>query len=273
MADPSSIRVCARAVGVSRRKGGVVLSLRGLARRLGYDLQKRDRAALKFQAETAFWAQCLDWYVAWYQGEMAELYGEPPPTEDQKVDAATLEHRAILTWERVHQRPKYLQDLALEADSFDRERVLDVGSGPHLSGAAFVGARLYCLDPLFSKYLELGYPVHHAQDVRIVCAPSEDMPLEDDFFDAVIAVNSLDHVDDFAATVSEIRRVLKPGGKVRFHVHYHRGTKTEPLVLDDETLEHHFGWCHDFRKLAVSKRKRGHTLTAEDEWYALWSNF
>ena len=35
------------------------------------------------------------------------------------------------------------------------------------------------------------------------------MPFEDGFFDAVISVNAIDHVNDFAETAKEIKRVLK----------------------------------------------------------------
>ena len=48
--------------------------------------------------------------------------------------------------------------------------------------------------------------------MKYVAAPAEQIPFEDNFFDVVSAFNSLDHVADVHATISEIKRVLKPGG-------------------------------------------------------------
>lgn len=45
-----------------------------------------------------------------------------------------------------------------------------------------------------------------------VVAPGSDLPFEDARFDLVVAYNVLMDVDDLAATVREIRRVLRPAG-------------------------------------------------------------
>ncbi|HKC77272.1 MAG TPA: class I SAM-dependent methyltransferase [Gaiellaceae bacterium] len=54
---------------------------------------------------------------------------------------------------------------------------------------------------------------------RILRAPAEDLPFEDDSFDTVVATLVLCGVDDQARSVREIRRVLRPGGRLLFLEH------------------------------------------------------
>lgn len=54
---------------------------------------------------------------------------------------------------------------------------------------------------------------------RIVQAPAEDLPFEDDSFDAVVSTLVLCGVDDQTRALREIRRVLRPGGRLLFLEH------------------------------------------------------
>jgi ubiquinone/menaquinone biosynthesis C-methylase UbiE len=54
---------------------------------------------------------------------------------------------------------------------------------------------------------------------RVVRAPAEDLPLEDDSFDHVVATFVLCTVDDPHAALTEIARVLRPGGSLVFMEH------------------------------------------------------
>ena len=49
--------------------------------------------------------------------------------------------------------------------------------------------------------------------MRYVQGGAEQIPFPDDYFDIISSFNSLDHVDDLTKSISEIKRVLKPGGK------------------------------------------------------------
>jgi ubiquinone/menaquinone biosynthesis C-methylase UbiE len=231
-------------------------------------------ASPKYRAEIAFWKRTLREYQQWYKGDLSILYGEPSPVEAQKITRFSPDFNAIVTWEHTHQRRKYLEDLQLASDAFRGMTLLDVGCGPHPSAQAFSDCQIYCLDPLLPLYMEAGYPIHIYEDrVRFVCGFSERMPLPDRFFDAVISVNAIDHVDDFFATAREITRVLKPGGLLRFHIHYHQKTTAEPLELNDSIVQEAFKGVKGFRKLAESKNKRGSTVKKDIEMYTLWSNF
>jgi SAM-dependent methyltransferase len=180
----------------------------------------------------------------------------------------------LLTWQKLHQQPKYLEDLQLPLTAFEGLKVLDVGSGPHPSALVFSNCEIYNFDPLLPLYIEAGYPIHIYDDrVKFVYGFSEKMPFADDFFDAVISANALDHVDDFRLTANEIKRVLKPSGKLRLHLHFHPATSMEPLEINDSIVSKAFDWCEAFKKISESKAKRGTTLDGPNESFSVWSNF
>jgi SAM-dependent methyltransferase len=222
-------------------------------------------------AEIRFWEKQVKNYLDWYNGKIPELFGNPPPKE--KIKAHKPEHAALLTFFEIHQKPKYLKDLLLAPNSFENMKVLDVGSGPFPSALCFTGCEIYNLDPLHDRYLSAGYPTHYyEQRARFVMAPAEDMPFDDGFIDAVISVNAIDHVDNFAKAAMEIRRVLRPGGKFRMHVHYHPKTTAEPIELNDDVFLKNYGWVNGLKKIQTSKEKMGHILTSDDELYVVWGN-
>jgi len=51
-------------------------------------------------------------------------------------------------------------------------------------------------------------------DLRPTCALSEKMPFADDYFDCVLMVDALHHVNDQVKTASELWRIIKPGGRI-----------------------------------------------------------
>ncbi len=57
--------------------------------------------------------------------------------------------------------------------------------------------------------------VHHSEltnKLRFVAANAASMPFEDDFFDALVAADTFEHIDDLEFALAECVRVLKPGG-------------------------------------------------------------
>jgi SAM-dependent methyltransferase len=226
----------------------------------------------KLDAELSFWRQETVKYQKWFTGEITLLYKTPSPGNDKKVKAPDSKDASIRTWHKLHQEAKYLEDLELPPDAFRGMKLLDIGSGPMPSATCFEGSRLYCLDPLLPEYLEAGFPLHYYGNVTFIHGVSERIPVEDNFFDAVISVNAIDHVDSIQETALEIRRVLKPGGLLRMHVHYHPPTKCEPVSIDDGLFQELFCWCNNFKKVTISQRNFSADLP-DNERFVLWSNF
>lgn len=100
----------------------------------------------------------------------------------------------------------------------DHRRILDVGCGTgtmltHL--ASYGQAQGVDIDEEAVGYCRERGLV----DVRLGSA--ETLPFEDNSFDLVTALDVVEHLDDDAAALREIRRVLRPGGKVLLTVPAH----------------------------------------------------
>ncbi|HEY7420389.1 MAG TPA: class I SAM-dependent methyltransferase [Gaiellaceae bacterium] len=108
--------------------------------------------------------------------------------------------------------------LLAEADG----SVLEIGAGTGLNLAHYNGSieSLVLTEPepamlrrLQKKALE------EAPLAKILRAPAEDLPFDDGSFDTVVTTLVLCGVDDQVRSVREIRRVLKPGGRLLFLEH------------------------------------------------------
>ena len=222
-------------------------------------------------AEIKFWKNQIRKCIDWYRGDLPELFGTPSPVE--KVNAHLEKDAAILTFFRDHQTVKYGKDLNLDTEIFSGMKVLDVGSGPFPSALYFQNAEVYCLDPLMGKYIQAGYPIHcYDKRAKFVNSMAETMPFDDEYFDAVISVNAIDHVNDFKKTALEIRRVLKPNGIFRMHVHYHPKTTAEPIELNDDIFLRHYDWVPGIKKILETNEKTGTKLVDPRESYVIWGN-
>ena len=142
--------------------------------------------------------------------------------------------RAKLEHERAHYEFFFTTFFGLGADDYAGSAVLDVGCGPCGSLEWASGARERVgLDPLADCYRRLA----EDQQAMIYCAASsEAIPYPDGHFDCVSTFNSLDHVDDVAATIREIKRVA--ARRILLIVEIgHAPTPTEPHWLDESVVE------------------------------------
>jgi SAM-dependent methyltransferase len=197
-------------------------------------IRRFSRRATKHDAELQHWRGEITRLREWFVDGSADWWGLPAPREDQKVIASDVwQTNAILTMHQL--RPAYWEELQLEGDAFTRRRVLEVGCGPLAPVLQFQECERHGIDPLIGAYIKAGWPLYDL-DVTFIDGPGEGMPYPDAWFDAVISVNALDHVDNFQAVAKEIQRVLKPGGTLRFEVEYHEPTVTEPIRLDDQIV-------------------------------------
>jgi len=85
---------------------------------------------------------------------------------------------------------------------------------------------------------------------------SHGIPLEDAIADRVLCKNVLEYVDDPLATLQDIRRVLKPGGKVHATDSDWGFLIAEPLSAED-TAELMAAASHAFRTPAIGRKLYG----------------
>jgi ubiquinone/menaquinone biosynthesis C-methylase UbiE len=89
-------------------------------------------------------------------------------------------------------------------------------------------------------------------------APAERLPFDDASFDYVVSTLVLCTVDDVPASLAEIRRVLRPGGELRFLEHVRsKGFigKTQDVV--QPVWAQFSGGCHGNRRTEQALRDAG----------------
>jgi SAM-dependent methyltransferase len=115
-------------------------------------------------------------------------------------------------------------------------RVLDVGCGPRgsLEWADMTLERVG-IDPLVNKYEAFGIGRHK---MTYVHAAIEATPFSNSYFDVIASFNSLDHVDDIDAALTEIKRLLKTGGSFLLITEVnHAARVTEPIEMTEDELK------------------------------------
>jgi ubiquinone/menaquinone biosynthesis C-methylase UbiE len=100
--------------------------------------------------------------------------------------------------------------------------------------------------------------------IKVVDGSAEQLPAEDGSFDAVIATLMLCSVPDPQAALAEMRRVLRPGGELRFMEHVRADTPAYRRMqqLADATFwPVCFGGCHASRDPVAAIGAAGFTVT------------
>jgi demethylmenaquinone methyltransferase/2-methoxy-6-polyprenyl-1,4-benzoquinol methylase len=121
------------------------------------------------------------------------------------------------------QDPRWRRAMVAAVGARPEERVLDVATGTGLVARALkerYGCTVVGLDQseqMLSRAQPLVGPVYE----RLVRGEAERLPFEDGEFDALTFTYLLRYVDDPAATMRELARVVRPGGRIamlEFHV-------------------------------------------------------
>jgi len=98
-------------------------------------------------------------------------------------------------------------------------RVLEIGAGTGLNFAFYPEhAEVVATEP-DPHMLRRAEPraAEHGVDLR--AAPAEHLPFPDGAFDTVVSTGVFCSVDDPGGALAEVRRVLRPGGQLRFSEH------------------------------------------------------
>ncbi|MDI6105171.1 methyltransferase domain-containing protein [Actinoplanes sp. NEAU-A12] len=115
------------------------------------------------------------------------------------------------------------------------DRVLDLGCGPgkpavqmaKTTGAQVVGVSISSKDVELAGFRAEALNLQDQLSFQV--ADANDLPFEPDSFDAVLALESIVHMEDRAHVLRQIARVLKPGGRVALTDFIQRGP-----ISDDE---------------------------------------
>ena len=111
-----------------------------------------------------------------------------------------------------------------------REGLLAGAAGHVLEIGAGTGANLPCYGPAVESLTmtepqpamlrRLQHAVReHAPAAKVLRAPAEDLPFDDDTFDVAVSTLVLCGVEDQPRALRELRRVLRPGGRLLFIEH------------------------------------------------------
>jgi cyclopropane fatty-acyl-phospholipid synthase-like methyltransferase len=129
------------------------------------------------------------------------------------------------------------------------DRVLDCGCGPGKPGvrlAKATGAEVIGIS-ISTGDVELANARARAEGlqdrVRFEHANALAMPFEDDFFDRVLAFESIVHIPDRAAVLKEIARVLKPGGRIALTDFITKAPPTEDPEERKALIDALASWC------------------------------
>lgn len=103
------------------------------------------------------------------------------------------------------------------------------------------------------------------RDFAFRVADAQDLPFEDGSFDAVVAVHMLYHVPDQGRALSEVRRVLKPGGR------FYASTNSRDHMKEIGDLAAHIAEGETLERIRAAHRLRSFRL--EDGFELLTPHF
>jgi 2-polyprenyl-3-methyl-5-hydroxy-6-metoxy-1,4-benzoquinol methylase len=120
------------------------------------------------------------------------------------------------------------------------QRLLDVGCGEGVFAGALIqaGLQVVAVD-VAEAALRLAHARVPGLDAHLIPLAGP-WPLEDASFDVVWSGETIEHVADTAAWLSEIRRVLRPGGRLLLSTPNHGALTRLPLALSSRAFERHF---------------------------------
>ena len=170
-------------------------------------------------------------------------------------------------------RQKPLQEYRRSVVGTARGRVLEVGVGSGLNFRYYGDAveHVYGLDPSQSLLAIAKRRVSAVKiPIELLLGSATAIPLDDSSVDTIVMTWTLCSIPDPAAALREMRRVLKPDGRLLFVEH---GLAPEPDVVRWQhrltpVWRHMAGGCHLDRKMDELIRAAGFDLSQLQSGYA-----
>ena len=161
-----------------------------------------------------------------------------------------------------------------------RERLLAGASGDVLEIGGGTGANLPCYGPAVTsltitepqpsmlRRLE-GNVRASRPDARVLRAPAEDLPFDDDSFDVAVSTLVLCGVDDQPRALRELRRVLRPGGRLLLIEHVRSGDPGTARLQDRLNWLNRLVVCCDCNRPTLDSIRGAGFIVAQVEDTAL----
>ncbi len=150
----------------------------------------------------------------------------------------------------------WLRRAIAEAELGDRPSLIDVGAG---TGGMLDRISGLC-DAWGVEYSPDGAAFSHSRGVRVLRGGLPHLPLASDGFDLALSMDVFEHVEDDVAAMADVRRVLRPGGRL---------IMTVPALQwlwsrHDEALHHHRRYD---RAMLVSRLEQAGFRVARCSYY------
>jgi ubiquinone/menaquinone biosynthesis C-methylase UbiE len=150
-------------------------------------------------------------------------------------------------------------------------RVLEVGAGNGLNFPHYPATvtEVLAMEPEpYLRHLALAVARQAPVPIRVVDGTGEALPAPDGAVDAVVASLVLCTVADPEQALAEVRRVLRPGGRLRFYEHVR--AEDPRLARWQDWLERPWGWlvggCHPNRDTVAAITAAGLRLVQLDQF-------
>ena len=170
------------------------------------------------------------------------------------ADALQFDEKALLHLEMTYRAPEVAAQRRVLLETIaprSGERALDIGCGPgfvteELARAVGTAGEVCAMDNSASSVMMTQRRCAEFPNVQVQAADATQLPYPDAHFDLAVSTQVYEYVPDVRLALSELCRVLRPGGRACDHRH--------GLALDSLALERSFAHGSHLKSLGRTSR-------------------